>query len=130
MTLTDLYFAYGGDMDFATLRARAGGAQVVSPARLEGYRLAFFGHNPVWDSGMETLVADTKAETWGVLYRLLAAEWIGSIPAWVLGSMARVCTSTIPWMWSRQASIGFRFERTGSRFSASLASRAPSTLPS
>jgi hypothetical protein len=48
---------------------------VVAPARLVGYRVAFFGHNPVWDSGLETLVAEVEAETWGVLYRLRAAEW-------------------------------------------------------
>ena len=75
MSLTDLYFAYGADMDLATLKARAGGAQVVSPARLVGYRVAFFGHNPVWDGGVETLVPEVEAETWGVLYVLRAAEW-------------------------------------------------------
>jgi gamma-glutamylcyclotransferase (GGCT)/AIG2-like uncharacterized protein YtfP len=75
MSLTDLYFAYGADMDLATVKARAGEAQFVSPARLVGYRVAFFGHNPVWDSGQETIVAEVEAETWGVLYRLRAAEW-------------------------------------------------------
>jgi len=75
MCLTDLYFAYGADMDLATLKVRAGGAEVVSAARLVGFRLAFFGHNPVWDSGMETIVADAVADMWGVLYRLRAAEW-------------------------------------------------------
>jgi hypothetical protein len=73
--LTDDYFAYGADLDLARLRARAGDTQVVSPARLAGYRVAFFGHDPVWDSGMETLVADDQAETWGVLYRLRPLEW-------------------------------------------------------
>jgi len=75
MSLTDLYFAYGADMDLATVKARAGGAQVVAPGRLVGYRVAFFGHNPVWDSGLETIVAEVETETWGVLYRLRAAEW-------------------------------------------------------
>jgi hypothetical protein len=75
MPLTAYYFAYGADMDLATIKARSGGAQVLSPARLIGYRVAFFGHNPVWDSGLETLVAEVEAETWGVLYRLRSAEW-------------------------------------------------------
>jgi gamma-glutamylcyclotransferase (GGCT)/AIG2-like uncharacterized protein YtfP len=75
MPLVDLYFAYGADMDLPTIRARAGGAEFVSAARLRGYRLAFFGHNPVWDSGVETIVADDEAELWGVLYRLRPAEW-------------------------------------------------------
>jgi hypothetical protein len=73
--LTDLYFAFGADLDFARLRARAGDAEVVSPARLPGFRLAFFGRDPVWDSGVEALVADAEAETWGVLYRLRPLEW-------------------------------------------------------
>jgi hypothetical protein len=75
VALSDLYFAYGADMDLATIKARAGGAAVVSPARLVGYRVAFFGHNPIWDGGVETLVPDVEAETWGVLYGLRAAEW-------------------------------------------------------
>ncbi len=75
MSLTDLYFAYGAHMDLPTLRALAGDARPVSPARLLGYRILFSGHDPVWDSGTETLVADAQADTWGVLYRLRAAEW-------------------------------------------------------
>jgi len=75
MILTDLYFAYGADMDLPTLKSRAGEAEVVGIARLVGYRLAFFGHNPIWDSGLETIVTDPAAETWGVLYRLRPAEW-------------------------------------------------------
>lgn len=73
--LTDLYFAYGADLDLPTLKTRAGEVTVVSPARLAGYRVAFFGHDRVWDSGMETLVVDVQAETWGVLYQLRPAEW-------------------------------------------------------
>lgn len=75
MDLTDLYFAYGAEMDRETLRARCGGGEVVSVASLSGFRLAFFGHDPVWDSGMETLVADASVSVWGVLYRLNSAAW-------------------------------------------------------
>jgi hypothetical protein len=75
MDLSDLYFACGEDLDVTALRARTGGGQVVSIARLSGYRLAFFGHSPIWDSGVEALVADDSAESWGVLYRLLPLEW-------------------------------------------------------
>jgi len=75
MSLTDLYFAYGADMNLATLQARTGGAEMVSAARLVGYRLAFFGNDPVWDSGLVTIVSDSEAEMWGVLYRLRPAEW-------------------------------------------------------
>lgn len=75
MTLTDLYFAYGAHMDPAVLREQAGDVEVFSPARLVGFRLAFSGHDPVWDGGTETLIADAAAETWGILYALRAAEW-------------------------------------------------------
>jgi hypothetical protein len=75
MDLADLYFAYGADMDLPTLKTRAGEVTVVAGARLAGYRVAFFGHDRVWDSGMETLVVEAQAETWGVLYRLRPAEW-------------------------------------------------------
>jgi hypothetical protein len=73
--LTSLYFAFGSDLDVARLRARAGDIEVLSPARLAGYRLGFFDHDPVWDGGMETLLADPAAETWGLLCRLRPAEW-------------------------------------------------------
>jgi hypothetical protein len=75
MTLTDLYFAYGAHMDVPTLRERAGDVEVVSTARLVGFRVLFSGHDPIWDSGTETVVADASAETWGILYALRAAEW-------------------------------------------------------
>ena len=75
MELTDLYFAYGGDMDRDRLRALAGEVEVVAPACLVGYRMAFFGYDPIWDSGTETLVEDKQSEIWGVLYRLRVFEW-------------------------------------------------------
>lgn len=75
MDLSDYYFAYGSDMDFARLRSRAGDIEVLAPARLGGYRLGFFDHDPIWDSGIETLIADEAAETWGVLCRLRPVEW-------------------------------------------------------
>jgi hypothetical protein len=73
--LTPFYFAFGSDMDLARLRALAGEIEVLGPARLAGYRLGFFDHNVVWDSGIETLLADAAAETWGVLCRLRPTEW-------------------------------------------------------
>ena len=74
MELTDLLFAYGAEMDRGTLRSRCGGGEVVSAAFLSGCQMAFFGHDPVWDGGMETLVAGDSG-VWGVLYRLTASAW-------------------------------------------------------
>lgn len=75
MTLTDLYFAYGVHMDVPTLRECVGDIEVVSPARLVGFRVVFSGHDPIWDSGTETLVADETGETWGILCALSPAGW-------------------------------------------------------
>lgn len=75
MDLTDLFFAYGAEMDRRTLWGRAGGGEIVSVACLAGYDIAFFGHDPTWDSGMETLVANDDASVWGVLYRLSPSAW-------------------------------------------------------
>ena len=73
--LSDLYFAYGPDMDPRVLRARGGRGEAVAIARLADYRLAFFGHTEIWDSGMETVVPESGSEVWGVLYRLRALDW-------------------------------------------------------
>jgi len=75
MDLTNLYFAYGADMDLDNLKRRAGNAQAVSVASLPGFRLAFFGHDPLWDGALETLLRDEHAVTWGVLYRLDPTAW-------------------------------------------------------
>jgi gamma-glutamylcyclotransferase (GGCT)/AIG2-like uncharacterized protein YtfP len=75
MELTDLLFAYGAEMNRETLRARCGGGEMISAAFLSGCRIAFFGHDPIWDSGMETLLADDNAGVWGVLYRLTVSAW-------------------------------------------------------
>jgi len=75
MELSNLYFAYGADLDLDNLKRRAGHAEALSSASLPGFKLAFFGHDPLWDGAMETLVRDPHAVTWGVLYRLDPTAW-------------------------------------------------------
>nr|WP_320133485.1 gamma-glutamylcyclotransferase family protein [uncultured Holophaga sp.] len=75
MELSDLYFAYGPDMDPKVLKARGGRPEAVGLARLQDYRLDFFGHTSIWDSGMETVVPAQGDEVWGVLYRMGALDW-------------------------------------------------------
>jgi hypothetical protein len=73
--MSDLYFAYGPDMDPDVLRSRGGRPVAVAVARLADHRLAFFGRTPTWDSGMETVVKSPGDEVWGVLYDLGPLAW-------------------------------------------------------
>lgn len=73
--VSELYFAYGPDIDPEVLRSRGGRPKAVAVARLADHRLAFFGRTPTWDSGMETVVEEPGGEVWGVLYDLGALSW-------------------------------------------------------
>jgi len=73
--LSQLYFAYGPDMNPQVLKTRGGRPEAVAIARLADYRLAFFGHTGIWDSGLETVVPDPGGEVWGVLYQMGALDW-------------------------------------------------------
>ena len=73
--VSELFFAYGPDIDPEVLRSRGGRPKAVAVARLADHRLAFFGRTPTWDSGMETVVEDPGGEVWGVLYDLGALSW-------------------------------------------------------
>lgn len=73
--VSELYFAYGPDMDPEVLRSRGGRPKAVAVARLADHKLAFFGRTPTWDSGMETVVKTPGEEAWGVLYDLGTAGW-------------------------------------------------------
>ena len=72
-----LYFAYGSNMDTATLRDRRGiewSRSVVALAR--GWRLAV-DKPSLLGSGeaMATIVTDPAAEVWGVLYEISASDY-------------------------------------------------------
>ncbi|BBB89788.1 MAG TPA: gamma-glutamylcyclotransferase [Methylomusa anaerophila] len=68
------YFAYGINMNNEQVRQIDIHPQVLNIARLPGYRLGFYGYSAIWDGAVETIVADTGAELWGVLYALDFAE--------------------------------------------------------
>lgn len=50
--LSDLYFAYGADMNLQQIRSRCGRPAVVGAARLEDQRMSFYGHTEIWDVPM------------------------------------------------------------------------------
>src|SRR5438445_5591082 len=63
-----IYFAYGSNMDPVHMSKRVPGAEVIGPARLEGFRLAFNVYSTEWEGGAANLELDEGARTWGVLW--------------------------------------------------------------
>lgn len=73
--LSDLFFAYGADMDPEVARERGCVAQTVEVACLPDFRLGFFGYAWIWDGGYDTVVEDPGSKVWGVLYRPTQSDW-------------------------------------------------------
>jgi cation transport regulator ChaC len=44
--------------------------KVLGVARLDGFRMDFFGHSKKWDGATESIVKDARESTWGILYEL------------------------------------------------------------
>ena len=74
---TILYFAYGSNMDTATLGGRRGVA--LGPAgagRAKGWRLALDKPSLLGNGeAVATIVADPQTEVWGVLYEMSAQDF-------------------------------------------------------
>jgi uncharacterized protein (TIGR00369 family) len=69
-----LYFAYGSNMASARLAARVPSPRPLGPARLAGF--AWRCNKRAADgSAKANLVAESDAETWGVLWEIDAASW-------------------------------------------------------
>lgn len=64
------YFAYGGDMNAAQIKARSPWAKRVTTGILRDYRLAFYGHSQRWDGAEETVEPAVGAIVCGVVYEL------------------------------------------------------------
>jgi cation transport regulator ChaC len=72
---SDWYFAYGSNMQAATLRGRRGIEPLeVRVGRLHGYRLCFDIPVGPGSRGVANLSVDAGAEVWGVLYLLTADQ--------------------------------------------------------
>jgi gamma-glutamylcyclotransferase len=73
---TVAYFAYGSNMDSATLRVRRGVEWTRAvPALARGWRLAVDKPSLMGTGeGMATILEDSGAEVWGVLYEISAAD--------------------------------------------------------
>ena len=75
-----LYFAYGSNMDPTHMARRSPGAEVVGPARLDGFRLAFSVYSTEWEGGAANLDLDEGSRVWGVLWEIPEEE-IGGLDA-------------------------------------------------
>jgi cation transport regulator ChaC len=64
------YFAYGSNMEQVHMRRRVPGAQVMGPAKLEGFRLEFSVYSTEWEGGAANLRLDENAHVWGVLWEV------------------------------------------------------------
>lgn len=69
-----LQFLYGADLHPERLAACCPGAEVKAIGELRGHRLAFFGHNDLWDGGEETVVAESAASVFGIVVALTTRE--------------------------------------------------------
>lgn len=70
-----LYFAYGFNLNLQKMGQKLAKPRVVGIARLAKHKIGFYGHSTIWDGAVETVVPDSEAEVWGVLYQLDAYEW-------------------------------------------------------
>jgi gamma-glutamylcyclotransferase (GGCT)/AIG2-like uncharacterized protein YtfP len=68
--MSELYFAYGSNMEPRRFKRRCPHAQVVGRARLPGYRLDFTRYSTSFRGGVADIVSDPEAEVWGVLSRV------------------------------------------------------------
>ena len=64
------FFAYGILLAPGAMAAKAPQARCLGPARLQGWRLAFFGRSAEWGGGCASLVQEAGSSAWGMLYEL------------------------------------------------------------
>jgi gamma-glutamylcyclotransferase (GGCT)/AIG2-like uncharacterized protein YtfP len=68
------YFAYGSNLDEAQMSRRCPNSRIISPGRLEGYRLAFTTYSTNWACGVADVVKSKGSEVWGLFYQLTEAD--------------------------------------------------------
>jgi gamma-glutamylcyclotransferase (GGCT)/AIG2-like uncharacterized protein YtfP len=64
------YFAYGSNMDARQMQQRVQGAELIGPACLEGFRLAFTVFSRRWNAGAANLEVAPDGRVYGVLWEL------------------------------------------------------------
>jgi gamma-glutamylcyclotransferase (GGCT)/AIG2-like uncharacterized protein YtfP len=69
-----LYFAYGSNMDAATMQRHCPGHRVLGVAELREHRLAFTRRSKRTGTGVADILAAPGESVWGVLYELDAIQ--------------------------------------------------------
>jgi gamma-glutamylcyclotransferase (GGCT)/AIG2-like uncharacterized protein YtfP len=64
------YFAYGSNMAAQVMAAHCPGYELIGPACLDDYRLAFNRLSQKWGAGVADVVASPGSQVWGVLYAI------------------------------------------------------------
>lgn len=72
--IEDLFFLYGSNMHPQQLARRCYGAQMLCAARLDHYRLAFYGYTEEWDGALETVEPCDGSTVWGALMKIHSLE--------------------------------------------------------
>lgn len=70
----DYYFAFGSNMLEAQMKDRVARSELLGPARLEGFRLAFDIQGTIFPSSVANLVESPGDHVWGALYRVHVGE--------------------------------------------------------
>ena len=70
------YFAYGSNMNWEVIRARAPSAKFISIARLKNHRLAITRKSARRRCGVADAVSDQGHEVWGVLYEIDERDFV------------------------------------------------------
>jgi gamma-glutamylcyclotransferase len=68
--LSELYFAYGSNLDEEQMKVRCPAARGLERARLADHRLAFTHYSNRWQGGAADVVPERGAAVWGVVYAM------------------------------------------------------------
>ena len=71
---TDLYFAYGSNLDARQMRERCPSSLPLCRARLQDHSLDFTYYSTRWSGGAADVVPQLTEVVWGVVYQLDAHE--------------------------------------------------------
>lgn len=65
--MSELYFAYGSNMESRRFKRRCPHSQVLGRARLPGHRLDFTRYSTGFKGGVADIVPEADSQVWGVL---------------------------------------------------------------
>ena len=72
--MSDLYFAYGSNLDTAQMLERCPGSRAMFRAQLSHHRLDFTHFSTRWNGGAADVVPHSGASVWGLVYALTAHD--------------------------------------------------------